>query len=104
MTTHAMTLTSPGELLTVVPYLLGFHPEDSIIVVCLRDQRLGLTQRLDLPSSGNEGGAVDALLPPLAAEDPDAVILIGYETQSGQMPADRGGPHQCLGRGGRPHP
>jgi hypothetical protein len=32
---------------------------------CLRDQRLGLTQRLDLPAHGHERRAVDTLLPPL---------------------------------------
>jgi hypothetical protein len=39
---------------------------------CLRDQRLGLTQRLDLPAHGHERRAVDTLLPPLGVEDPDA--------------------------------
>ena len=53
MTTSAIKLTSPHELLAVVPYLLGFNPTHSIMVLCLRDHRLGLTQRLDLPRSEN---------------------------------------------------
>jgi Domain of unknown function (DUF4192) len=45
VTTNAIKLTSPHELLAVVPYLLGFNPTNSIMVLCLRDHRLGLTQR-----------------------------------------------------------
>jgi hypothetical protein len=33
----------------VVPYLLGFTPANSVVTLCLRNNRLGLTQRLDLP-------------------------------------------------------
>lgn len=47
--TTAITLKSPYELLAVVPYLLGFRPTSSVVVLCLTNNRLGLTQRLDLP-------------------------------------------------------
>ena len=33
VTTNAIKLTSPHELLAVVPYLLGFNPTNSIVVV-----------------------------------------------------------------------
>ena len=49
MTANALKLTSPNELLAVVPYLLGFNPTNGIVTLCLSDNRLGLTQRLDLP-------------------------------------------------------
>lgn len=49
MTTHALTLREPHELLAIVPFVLGFHPTNSIVVLCLHGRRLGLTQRLDLP-------------------------------------------------------
>ena len=32
MTTHAIKLTSPDELLAVVPYVLGFKPSRRIVV------------------------------------------------------------------------
>jgi hypothetical protein len=35
VTTHAIKLTSPHELLAVVPYLLGFCPTNSIVTLCL---------------------------------------------------------------------
>jgi hypothetical protein len=77
VTTHALKLTSPHELLAVVPYLLGFNPTNSIMVLCLSNNRLGLAQRLDLPQ--NTRDVASALLPSLMTENPDAVILIGFE-------------------------
>jgi len=81
VTTHALKLTSPHELLAVVPYLLGFCPTNSIVTLCLSDNRLGLTQRLDLPPSNRARDVASALLPILIRENPDSVILIGYEDQ-----------------------
>ena len=48
MTAPAITLSSPTDLLAVIPRLLGFEPHASIVVLSLR-RRLGLTQRMDLP-------------------------------------------------------
>ena len=45
----ALTLRSPDALVAAVPYLLGFWPTDSAVVVWLRGGRIMLTQRLDLP-------------------------------------------------------
>jgi len=88
MTTNAIKLTSPHELLAVVPYLLGFNPTNSIMVLCLHDRRLGLAQRLDLPRSENAHDVASALLPSLITENPDAVILIGFEDNKGEsLPA-----------------
>ena len=84
MTTSSIQLTSPNELLAVVPYLLGFNPTNSIMVLCLRDRRLGLAQRLDLPRSENAHDVASALLPSLITENPDAVILIGFEDNKGE--------------------
>ena len=88
MTTNAIRLTSPSDLLSVVPFVLGFHPTNSIVVLCLRDHRLGLSQRLDLPEPEHAHQAVSALMPSLLAENPDAVILLGFESRAGEsLPA-----------------
>jgi hypothetical protein len=88
MTTNAIQLTSPSELLAVVPYLLGFIPANSIVTLCLSNNRLGLTQRLDLPRLQDAHGVAQALLPTLAGENPDSVILVGYEDCPGDsLPA-----------------
>jgi Domain of unknown function (DUF4192) len=87
MTTHT-TLRSPAELLAVVPYILGYHPTNSVVLMCLRNHQLGLTQRLDLPQPDQVHKVVPALLPSLLAESPDRVLLIGYEDHAGDsLPA-----------------
>jgi hypothetical protein len=88
VTTHAIRLTSPQELLAIVPFVLGFHPTNSIMVLCLRDCSLGLTQRLDLPRPQDAHHVASALMPSLMDESPDSVILIGYEACVGDsLPA-----------------
>ena len=88
MTTNAIKLTSPRELLAVVPYLLGFTPANSVVTMCLSNNKLGLTQRLDLPRPLDVHDVAKALLPTLVAEKPDSVILVGYEDHAGDsLPA-----------------
>jgi len=86
--TNTINLRSPHELLAVVPFVLGFRPTNSVVVLCLTNNRLGLTQRLDLPRTEHAHHVVSALLPSLVAENPDSVVLIGYEERAGDsLPA-----------------
>lgn len=45
----ATILRSPDHLLAAMPFLLGFHPEASLVLVWLRGGTVALTQRVDLP-------------------------------------------------------
>lgn len=47
-TTPTIRLRSPGEIVSAVPYLLGFSPQGSLVILGLRGTRLGLTCRVDL--------------------------------------------------------
>jgi hypothetical protein len=49
--TTVVRLSTPSDIVDAVPYLLGFQPEDSLVVLSLRGDRsrLGLTARVDLP-------------------------------------------------------
>src|SRR5215207_9583418 len=58
-----ITLSRPGDLLGVVPYLVGFHPEESVVAVMLRSGRVVLTIRVDVPPSRGD------LPPSSGAED-----------------------------------
>ncbi|MFE7438063.1 DUF4192 family protein, partial [Streptomyces tendae] len=35
---HQVTLRTPAELADALPYLLGYRPEDSIVLAALRDR------------------------------------------------------------------
>ncbi|MFG2575649.1 DUF4192 domain-containing protein [Streptomyces sp. NPDC048481] len=59
---HRVTLRSPDELADALPYLLGYRPEDSIVLVALHDRggrgRFGGRARLGIPASPDDWGAV----------------------------------------------
>lgn len=44
--------SSPADLLDVIGFLVGFTPEESVVLAVLRDSQVALTARLDLPPPG----------------------------------------------------
>ncbi|SDO80243.1 protein of unknown function [Pedococcus dokdonensis] len=81
---NPISLRSPGDVVAVLPYQLGYHPQDSLVMVALRDRSVLLVARLDLPPADEVEQAAGVLLAPLPHEDPDAVLLVAYETHDGQ--------------------
>ena len=61
---HSARISGPAELLQAVPFLLGFHPTRSLVLVGLHDERLVVTARLDLTDAvvGGIAHAVTAML------------------------------------------
>ncbi|MFJ7078768.1 DUF4192 domain-containing protein [Streptomyces sp. NPDC098781] len=55
---HQVTLRSPSELADALPYLLGYRPEDSIVLVAIHDKdgrgRFGGRARLGIPASADD--------------------------------------------------
>jgi hypothetical protein len=77
------------DLLTTVPYLLGFHPGDSGVIVGIRDERLHLVSRFALPGTIDQETAqavpaheTAAVLHDLAVEcaalDVTDLVVLGY--------------------------
>ncbi|MDQ1720531.1 MAG: hypothetical protein QOI26_265, partial [Pseudonocardiales bacterium] len=63
-------ISDPGELIETVPYLLGFHPRESLVLIgfagtadCAGPQQIQVTVRLDLPDQLAEGLDAQALRP-----------------------------------------
>lgn len=71
------TLTSPHDLLAAIPFLVGFKPEDSIILISIRDGSVSMAMRVDFPDSlGKE--EVSTLISHLERDRADAVLAIFY--------------------------
>ena len=52
MTTHTATeLTSPHDLLAAVPFMVGYHPKDSLVVMALQKNRVTMAMRVDFPEA-----------------------------------------------------
>ncbi|HYN28799.1 MAG TPA: DUF4192 domain-containing protein [Dermatophilaceae bacterium] len=77
-------LRGPREVLAALPYLLGYHPERSVVLVSLCGRGLGPVARLDLPDARNVRAAVDALVGPVLRAAPDRALVIGYEERRGE--------------------
>jgi hypothetical protein len=72
-------LTAPSDVLAVVPYLLGFHPHDSVVALLVRRGRVALTARVDLvpPELAAELAAdIGRLADQHGASE---LILVGYD-------------------------
>ena len=77
---NPIRLRGPADGLAVLPFQLGYHPHEAVVVVAVSHRSIGLVQRLDLPPADEVDAAVDALLPALEREQPEAVLLVGYES------------------------
>jgi hypothetical protein len=72
---------TPADLVAAVPYLIGFHPYDSVVLVGFAGPQVVFTSRGDLPLSGyaDEQRQAARLLAGIAERQPiDEVVLIGY--------------------------
>ena len=71
------TLTSPHDLLAAVPFLIGYHPSNSLVLVALKDDSVGMAMRVDLPSS-ETSASYDLLASHFTREDADGAFLVAY--------------------------
>ena len=90
-------LTDPADLIAAIPVLIGFHPEDSLVLVGLAGPelrgRVGLTLRLDLPQARVVRRVCDDAVSVLAGSDPAraVVVVVGG---GAAVPAARNGPRR----------
>jgi hypothetical protein len=77
-----LSVRSTADLIAAVPYLLGFHPTDSVVVVALRGSKIVFVARGDLPDRGAPGPTPEAAAAHVAAvvarQDADSATVIGY--------------------------
>lgn len=77
----------PDELLAIIPYLVGFHPDESIVAVFIQSGRVVLAARIDLPPE-SEGDELAAQIEYLAKRhEASALALVAYSAAS--LPAHR---------------
>ena len=56
-----MHISEPGDLAQLVPHLIGFRPEESLVVVVTVGERVHLTARVDITEALPPGRAEDLL-------------------------------------------
>ncbi|MFI6385919.1 DUF4192 domain-containing protein [Nonomuraea sp. NPDC050540] len=73
--TPCLTLLSPSDILAAVPYLVGFHPSESLIVIGMAADQAQIAARWSLPLPED---ALAPLTPVLEREKITELILVGY--------------------------
>ncbi len=76
------TLTSANDLITAIPFLIGFHPTNSIVLISVKDGAIGLAMRIDLPER-LRSEEIDLLAHHFLRDQSEAALLVAY------MPANR---------------
>ncbi|HEY9293900.1 MAG TPA: DUF4192 domain-containing protein [Microlunatus sp.] len=74
--TRRLRAEDPGDLLAVLPYLLGYHPAESLVMAVVRDRTIAVGVRVDLTESPP---AIARRFTAIArSHDADGVLLVGY--------------------------
>jgi hypothetical protein len=79
-----LRLSSPEQVLAAVPYLLGFAPSESVVVLSLRGKQIGLTMRLDLDTPAPT--LRETIVKRLRSDGATTAVIIIFD------PGDPGGP------------
>ena len=71
------TLTSAHDLITAVPFLIGFKPADSLVLISTRSGEIGMAMRIDIPSeiSGEE---IEMLVQHFRRDQAQSALLVAY--------------------------
>lgn len=81
------SLRSGADLIAAVPYLLGFHPADSVVVVGMRGPRVTFVARADLAGLAGSAAAARHLAVVVAQQRTDRATVLGYGPASRVTPA-----------------
>ncbi|MEV6374232.1 DUF4192 domain-containing protein [Micromonospora musae] len=74
-----LAVRSPADLIAAVPYLLGFHPAESVVVVAMRGRRVVFAARADLPDPAEDPGApLRHLAHVVGRQRANAATVVGY--------------------------
>ena len=76
-------ISGPADILGVLPHRLGFHPTESLVVVCLEGPRNRdrLVMRFDLPAEECDDALVGLVLERVRAMNATGALLVVYTEQ-----------------------
>ena len=96
----AVRVRDVGEIAAGLPHLLGFRPQESVVLVSLggaSGRRVGLTVRADIPPPEHNRELAAVLARSLSSDRPDgALVLVVSEAADEELMGERGLPHHDL--------
>ena len=85
-----LRIREPGDILGLIPYLLGFHPTESLVAAFVRQRRVVVTARVDLAAAADLEALVDQFDAVADQVDTRALVLIGYSADESVREMMRG--------------
>lgn len=76
-----LRVADPTDLLAVLPFLLGFHPQESVVTVLVRGGRVALTARVDLPAAADAVHLGRELAVLADRQQADELVLVAYSAR-----------------------
>ena len=86
----SVRVTDPTDLLALVPYFLGFHPQESVVAVFIRSGRVLLTARVDLPTAAHLGALVDQFDRLAVQHRAAELVLVAYSEANAEVRSQLG--------------
>lgn len=88
---HAIRVTSPVKFLSLVPYLVGFHPGDSLVVIGMTEPKgtVRVTLRYPLHQAGIQNLAAFSIkhaVNILTAQQCSRAVVVGYGSEAQVVP------------------
>ena len=71
-------VSAPADFLGLVPYLLGFCPKESLVLLLVRDGRVTLTARVDRPPPAAASTVAEQFLVLAGQADATGMVLFSY--------------------------
>ena len=72
------TVKTPHDLLAAVPFLIGYHPTNSLVLISVKSDALEMAMRIDYPINPPEG-TFALLASHLQRDQAEAALVIAYE-------------------------
>jgi hypothetical protein len=87
--TPSFVIRSSSDIIAAVPFVLGFHPADSLVTVGLHGSRIIFAARYDLPSADLAEDQARHLAALIEDQGINGATLIGYGAEARVTPAIR---------------
>ncbi len=83
------TLTSPHDLLAAIPFLIGYHPSNSLVLVAIKEGTVSMAMRVDYPDT-QSNDAYELLAHHIKLDGADSALMIAYVPTESDQPFERG--------------
>jgi hypothetical protein len=93
-----ISLKSPADVLAAIPYLFGFHPADSVVVLGLRAKQVTFQVRVDLPAAADAMPFAKQLTAIVLRQHVTRALIVGYGSDAVATPAIRALRHELRRR------